>query len=318
MYDIHAMKKIENVTVVGAGAIGAAYASMMHDHDPRCVAVLADGERYRRLSREGIRVNGRRFDFRLVRPGEAAPADLVVVAVKYHDLPAAVGEIRGCVGPDTMVLSLLNGISSEEIIGNTCGMEKVLYGMVVQIDAVRDGGGVTFTTPGFIHFGEARNTPPSDRVLRVKDFFDRAGIPCEIPADMVRTLWWKFMLNVGINQASAILRAPYGVFQKIPEAKKLMDAAMREVVLVSRARGINLDEKDMARAHEPISRLSPDGKTSMLQDIEAGRKTEVEMFSREVVSQGAKYGIPTPVNETLLLMIQTMEKWRDIQECEKR
>jgi len=303
---------MEKAVIVGAGAVGAAYASMMDDHSPGCVSLLADGERFDRLSRQGITVNGRRCRIPLIRPREAVPADLVLVAVKFHDLPRAVEDIRGCVGPETAILSLLNGISSEEIIGARYGMERVLYGMVVQIDAVRRGSEVVYTTPGFIHFGEARNAPPSERVLAVKEFFDRARIPSRVPEDMIRDLWWKFMLNVGINQASAILRAPYRVFQRLPEAKSLMDAAMREVMLISRARGIHLDEADMARAHEPIAKLSPEGKTSMLQDIEAGRRTEVEMFSREVVAQGETYGIPTPVNQTLYWMIRTLEKEREL------
>lgn len=302
------MENIRNITVIGAGAIGAAYASMLYDYDPGCVTILADGERCERYTRQGFRINGRKFDFRLARPEDVTgPADLVIVAVKYHHLHRAIEEMRPCVGPDTIILSLLNGISSEEIIGEAFGMRHVLYGMVVQIDAVREGGGIFFTSPGVIHFGEERNAEISPRVRAVRDLFGLAGIPCEIPENMVRTLWWKFMLNVGINQASAVLRAPYRVFQEVPQAKLLMDSAMREVVLVSRARGINLDEEDMRRAHEPISRLSPDGKTSMLQDVEAGRKTEVEMFAAEVVAQGRKFGIPTPVNETLLLMIEILE-----------
>ena len=79
-----------------------------------------------------------------------------------------------------------------------------------------------------------------------------------------------------------------------------------------------MDEADMAKAHEPISRLSPDGKTSMLQDIEAGRKTEVEMFAAEVVAQGRKYKVPTPVNETLLLMIQILEKQKGRQNAKEK
>lgn len=96
---------------------------------------------------------------------------------------------------------------------------------------------MTYTTQGRIFFGEADNSVPSERVLRVKALFDRAGSAHVIPPDMIRTLWWKFMINVGINQVSAALSAPYSVFQAPGEARSLMESAMREVVALARASG---------------------------------------------------------------------------------
>jgi 2-dehydropantoate 2-reductase len=303
------MEKIRKVTFIGAGAIGAAYASILYDYDPGCIAVLADSERYDRYLRGGFIVNGRKYSFPLLRPEHAdGPADLIIVGVKYHHLEKTIRDMEKHVGPETVMLSIMNGISSEEIIGRVYGMEKMLYGMAVGIDAVREGNRITFSKSGVIHFGEAKNTEITPRVCKIKELFDTVGIKSKVPEDMLRALWWKFMLNVGVNQASAVLRAPYGVFQTLPEAKELMDSAMREVVLLSRARGIGLNERDMAEAHIPIGRLSPEGKTSMLQDIESCRKTEVEMFAGTVVDMGRAHGVPTPVNETLLLMIRTLEK----------
>jgi 2-dehydropantoate 2-reductase len=125
---------------------------------------------------------------------------------------------------------------------------------------------------------------------------------------MIRTLWWKFMINVGINQASAVLRAPYGVFQSLPEARDLMESAMQEVILLARAMNINLSGKDVDEWLAFLSTLAPGGKTSMLQDVEAGRKTEVEIFAGKVISLGKAYNRRTPVNETLFKILRVMER----------
>ncbi|MFO7459184.1 MAG: ketopantoate reductase C-terminal domain-containing protein [Desulfatiglandales bacterium] len=112
----------------------------------------------------------------------------------------------------------------------------------------------------------------TDRVKALQGFFDKAGIVSEIPRDMIRTLWWKFMINVGINQASAVLNAPYGVFQSFPEARELMESAMGEVIVLAGALKISLSIKDIEGWQAFLSSLAPTGKTSMLQDVEAGRK----------------------------------------------
>ena len=115
------------------------------------------------------------------------------------------------------------------------------------------------------------------------------------------------MINVGINQVSAALRAPYKFFQAPGEARSLMDSAMREVMLLAQVQGINLIERDIESWHDVLSKLSPDGKTSMFQDVEAGRKTEVEMFAGKVIELGKRFGIPTPVNEELFRKLYSIE-----------
>ncbi len=142
----------------------------------------------------------------------------------------------------------------------------------------------------------------------MQEAFNRAGIAYQTPPDMIRILWWKFMINVGMNQASAVMGAPYGVFQTSPEARAVMESLMREVISLAAPAGVNLEEKDLEEWDKVLQGLSPDGKTSMLQDMEAGRKTEVEVFGGKVVALSKQYGIPAPVNETLLHIIQVMEK----------
>ena len=142
----------------------------------------------------------------------------------------------------------------------------------------------------------------------MKELFEKADIPYNIPEDMLHELWWKFMVNVGINQISAVLKAPYGVFQKVKDAEELMKTASNEVIQLSCKAGINLKADAINEFIKVLSKLAPEGKTSMLQDIEAGRKTEVDIFSGTVIELGKKYGVATPVNNMLYKMIKTMEQ----------
>jgi 2-dehydropantoate 2-reductase len=301
---------IRSVLVVGAGAVGAAVAGLVARKLPSAVTILAGGERAERYRREGFVLNSQRKDFALVSPADRSAPDLVIVAVKTYQLEQAVVDMSNHVGPGTLVLSLLNGISSEEVLSREFGAEKVPLAMILGIDAVREGNSTRFSGTGKIHFGDPRNPPGArtERVRRIAEFFDSAGVAWVVPEDMTRSLWYKFMINVGINQASAVLRAPYRAFQSMAEAKELMESAMRETVALSRALGTGLVEADVAAWYETLRRLAPDGKTSMLQDVEAGRKTEVEAFAGTMMALARPAGLDVPVNRTLYRLIRALER----------
>jgi len=311
------MDAIESVVIQGAGAMGAVYASRFLQAEGTRVAFLARGERAARLRAEGVTVNRTRLDVPVI--DAAAPpgcpsihpairaADLVIVALKDRALSGALPDLQAVVGPQTTILSVMNGLDSEATLAAAYGPDKVLYAIAVGIDALREGGAVTFTTSGKIIFGEAHNEAPTPRVQRVQAALDRAGLAFETPPDMIRMLWWKFMVNVGVNQASAVMRAPYGIFHANPEAQALMEALMREAIALGQAEGVDLREDDIAAWYTFLNTLSPQGKTSMLQDLEAGRPTEVEIFAGKAVALGAAHGIPTPVNQTVLRIIRVLE-----------
>jgi len=302
------MKKIRNISIIGAGAMGAAYAAMFSEAGDFSVSFVARGERYKRLKEGSLTVNGKQVAVPVIHPYEVTePADLILVALKHHHLPEALQDIKALVGDDTIILSVMNGLESEEIIGSICGMEKVVYATAVGIDAIREGNRFKYTSPGKIICGEGPRSHGGNRLERLKEALGRASIPNEAPPDIMRVMWWKFMINVGINQASAVLRAPYGTFQTSADAKALMRSLMLEVIAVSQTIDIDLTPKDLDAWDKVLSTLSPMGKTSMLQDIEAGRKTEVEIFGGKVVAMGAKYQVMTPVNETILRIIKVIE-----------
>lgn len=303
------MPEIQKVAVLGAGAMGAYFATQFFNTPGFSTCFIATGERLDKLQKNGIIVNGKHYPIPAISPDQAdSPTDLILFALKHHHLPEALHNLGGLVGKNTTFLSVMNGLESEETIGAIYGMEKILYAISLGIDAVRQGSQVTYTRPGIHYFGEAQNEQISPRVRSVQHAFDRAGISYETPRDMIRMLWWKFMVNVGINQASAVMRAPYGVFHTHSEAQGLMEALMEEVIALAQASRVNLTRQDLLDWYPVLTRLSPQGKTSMLQDIEAKRKTEVEVFGGKVIALGKAYAIPTPVNETVVRIIHILEQ----------
>lgn len=308
------MEKIKNISLIGLGAIGATYASKLYDMDPDCIKIIVNKERIKRYNSDGIIVNNKGYDFNYIDAEEKCePADLVIIAVKFNHLEQAIEDIKNHVGPNTIILSLLNGITSEKIIGSRYGMEKMLYGICLGIDALRVGRTVRTEVLGKICFGDEDNLIYSHNVQVVRELFDQAKIPYEIPENMNYMLWKKFMINVGINQTSAALRAPYGVFQKVKEAQELMEGAMSEVIELSQKLGINLQQREIKEWYKLLDRHPYDGKTSMLQDIEAGRKTEIGMFAGVICEYGKKYGIGTPINAMLYKIIRTMEQMNQLE-----
>lgn len=303
------MKPIKKVAVLGAGAVGAYFAQKFHESPDFSLGIIARGARLKRLQEEGIVVNGDPYSFPVIDPEKAkTPLDLIVVALKHHHLTEALPGLEKLLGDETLILSVMNGLDSEAAIAALYGTEKVMYGISLAIDSVREGNRVFYASPGTHYFGEATNQVYSPRVLRVKDAFERAGIAYKIPEDMLRFMWWKFMINVGVNQSSAVMQAPYAVMQQSAPAQALMDALMQEVVKLAQLEGINLTAQDVADWYPVLNSLSPEGKTSMLQDMEARRKTEVDIFAQKVVELGQKHGVPTPVNQTILQIIQVLEE----------
>ncbi|WP_248343491.1 ketopantoate reductase family protein [Anaeromyxobacter paludicola] len=301
--------ELHTVAVCGAGAVGGSYVERLQDLDPAGVVVVARGARRERLLREGLTVNGRRFAVRCVEPAPgAAPVDLLLVGVKQPHLAEAIADAGPLVGERTVVISLLNGVASEGALARAFGAEKVLPAFVIGNDVVREGTRISYTRFGTLVFGAPSNDPADPRVVAVRALLERAGIPCRVPEDILREQWWKFMLNVGVNQVSAVLRAPYRAFREVPEVRELTRQAALEAVAVARAEGVALGPEDVESIFPIVATLGPGGRTSMLQDVEAGRKTEVELFAGTVVELGARHGLPTPVNALLGTLLRALER----------
>ena len=296
---------VRSVAFAGIGSVGAIYAELacVNEHVP-CWAVVRDKQSY--IDRP-VSVNGQRMDIVLKTPEEGAPVDLLIVAVKWNALQEVLGQVERFVGDHTVILSLLNGVNSETVIEERFPQAHVLLAMCSGIDSNRTGRDVRMNRRGKIVFGEKDGRNGED-VLRVQRYFDQVGIPYEVAEDMQHQMWWKLMVNVGMNQISAVYDLDYEGVRSNPEVMAQMHRAQREVIAVANAQGIALDERDIEKWDRQLAGLSCHGLSSTLQDIRARRKTEVELYGEEVCRRGKALGIETPENEKLVSEIRAIER----------
>jgi 2-dehydropantoate 2-reductase len=301
--------EIKKVSIIGLGALGILFGNHFAKKMPKeNVRIIADRERIKKYRSEDVYCNGEPCAFNYVTPEEPCePADLLIFSVKYEGLHDAIQAVRHHVGKDTIILSALNGITSEGIIGQVYGMDKILYSVAQGMDAVKVGNKLTYDHMGMLCFGDQEPGIISDKVKSVAAFFDKIDFPYEVDTNMNKRLWGKFMLNVGVNQTVAVYKSNYGEIQRDGEARETMIAAMREVITLSEYEGINLTEADLNYWLSVLATLSPEGKPSMAQDLEARRYSEVALFAGAVLEMGEKHRLPTPVNKKLFDTIKSIE-----------
>ena len=263
--------QIKNVAMIGAGAIGGVYSYSLHKLLGDNFAFIANGKRKERLEKEGLYLNGEHFSPKVVSSDEDIKFDLIIVS--------AIEDMRNLVGENTIILTLLNGISAREVLKEEFKDNHVLYGLAIKIDAVKVGNKITQNSKAIIQFGDKYNKTMSEEVLAVKNLLNDAKINNQVFEDMIKTVWTKWMLNIGLNQVSAISGATYRVIKNTPELLTLVNKSMTEVMEVSKAYNINLGDENWASVQDVIDSLDGDGKTSLLQDVENKRKTEEVLYN---------------------------------------
>ena len=306
------MQKIKKISLIGLGAMGVFFAPRLAAAYPEGFRVIADGERKSRLDKKGVTVNGVNYKFPIITPDEKGdPADLILIGVKGYGLDQAIEDIRNQVGEETLIISLLNGVDSEEKLINSFGEKHVLYGYMRMSVVMKDGKADFDPYWGKIHFGEKMNKEYSERVLAVKEVFDKADIPYEIDEDMLKGIWFKFMCNIGENMTCALLGIPFGGFQVSDHANWVRIEAMKEVAAIAQKKGINIGKEEIEMQNKTILTIPYPNKPSTLQDLEAFKHTEIDMFAGTVIQMGRELGIPTPICEMFYHGIHVLEEKND-------
>lgn len=288
---------MKNVIICGLGAVGLTYA--VHLKDKCNLKILVDKTRYDRYIENKFIFNGQQQKFDYILPDEQFSADFIIIATKYQGLNEAVLNIKNFVSSNTIILSLLNGVTSEEIIKNAYPLARVFKSYFIGHSAVRSGYSVTQDGVGEI---VTENNCDLIKIL------DECGINYSISDDIDYSLWLKFTMNIFSNQTSAILKMTFG---ELKRNKKFLDFAkclILEVKKIAEKKGIKNLENLEFDALKALSMMCDDGKTSMYQDILAGRKTEVDMFAGEIIKMGKEFDIPTPYNQVLFDLIKIMEE----------
>lgn len=296
---------MRKIAIVGMGALGILYGDMITSALGReAVTFLADEKRIAKYKKEGVFCNGRPCAFQMM--SKAEPADLLIFAVKGTALQEAMELAEDAVGEDTVILSLLNGISSEEILQRHYQKGHIIHCIAQGMDAVKLGNQLTYS-----HKGELRIGTPEESLNpyleRTVELLKEAGVPYVVEEDILHRLWGKWMLNVGVNQVVMVTEGTYRTIQRPGEERNMMFAAMEEVRRLSECAGTGVTREDLESYVALVDTLNPDGMPSMRQDGISKRYSEVDFFAGTVIEKAKQYGLEVPVNRWLYEKVKEME-----------
>jgi len=293
------------IAVMGSGGVGGYFGGRLAEAGYP-VSFIARGEHLAAMRREGLRIESPLGDVHLpgvtatADPGEVGPVDVIVFTTKLYDVRRAGELCRPMVGPETVVVSLPNGIDSEELLAGVLGAEHVAGG-VARISA-------SITRPGVIghhgpfatlEFGELDGSA-SARLERFLAACVDAGIKARIDADITAAIWRKFIFLASFAAITSLTRCAFGPIRKTPETFALLERAVAEVAAVGVASGVTLGSEPQADAMKVVHGVGDNIKASMLVDLERGKPIEVRYLSGAVVRLGRELGVPTPVHEFAL------------------
>jgi len=302
--------KIKQITIIGMGALGVLYGNFFVKALGRdAITFIADKERIAQYNNQGVYCNGIKCDFKITDSSKVTiQTDLLIFAVKATALLEAIQTVKNQVTPNTIILSLLNGITSEEIIGEACGAGHVLYCTAQGMDAVKLGNQLTYSHMGQLCIGIPDNEQEKSPMLEaVIELFERIQLSYVKESDIRHRLWSKWMLNVGVNQVVMVNKGTYQTVQQGGPPREMMKAAMREVIALAQIENVPVTEADLESYVALIDTLDPDGMPSMRQDGIAKRYSEVELFAGTVIRKAEEYRLNVPVNRELYRAIKKIE-----------
>jgi 2-dehydropantoate 2-reductase len=302
--------------VIGGGAMGGALAADAVGAGQDVVLVDVSADLVRHLSEHGLTVEGPQGTENVTvaattDPGEAGEVDLAVVFVKGHHTPSAARTVAGLLGPDTVVLTLQNGWGNADELARVLPPERLVMGVTYHSCTAAGPGHVRHTGRGPTLVGPYLADGPVDPAQRAAAVLTAAGWEAVATCAVRTEIWKKLVLNAATLPTAALARLPAGEVGRPGPLLDLVDALAAEAVAVARAQrlDIELDER-VARIHAVLE-AAGSGKASMLQDVEATRKTEIETVNGAVARMGAELGVPTPLNTAMAALVGGLERsWR--------
>jgi 2-dehydropantoate 2-reductase len=291
------------ISVIGAGALGTLYAGMMASAGFDVTLVCRDKDI--EALKKGISITGNISLNAFPDISSMAPvSDVVFITVKSYDVASAVGNLK--LRPDTIVVVIHNGLGSDEVASSIVGKGHVAVGVSYS--------GVTFLDTGKVRLAGYTETvlgsieeSVSGRLDKVADILIKSGLKARVSRDIRAAQWEKMYANVGINAITAITGLNNGMLLEVPELKKLVENTVKEAYMVSKAAGIKTDTDPVEKTFTVI-KDTYNNRSSMLQDVARGKKTEIDVLNGKVSELGKKYGINTPLNDAISALIKGIEK----------
>lgn len=301
------------VVVIGAGSLGSVFGAVLAEAGHEVLLVTRNRSHVAAVNAHGVRLIDDRSERRVPIAagstcGDEVP-DLMIVLVKSFDTRGAITAARSIVGPATTVLTLQNGVGCEATLADVVGVDHVIAGRTFVGGNIVEPGVVEYGTVGRrTTIGELDGSR-SERIERLADTFEAAGLATDVSDDIQVTMWEKLFVNVATGAWSALTRLPYGELSTHVHVETMAIATVAEAIAVAQAAGIAITTSDPREPWRRAWEGLPKGfKASMLQSVERGSRTEVDVMHGAVSRTGREVGVPTPINDTLLAAVRGLER----------
>ena len=300
------------IAVLGAGAMGSLFGGRLARGGHEVTLISTWAEHVERINREGLYMDGQAGGVRVrvracLSAAEAGPAELVIVFVKATQTRQAMAGAVGLVGPETVVLTLQNGLGNVESLVEVVGPGPVIAGTTSHGASLAEPGRVRHAGVGLTALGELSGRV-TGRLRGLGRILEEAGFaPVALSDNVLGLIWKKLVINVAINAITALARIKNGQILDFPETEEISRLAVLEAVEVARRKGVTFPD-DPVRFTREVARQTGDNSSSMLQDVIRQRRTEIEVINGAVVREGEALGVPVPVNKVLAGLVSVYQR----------
>lgn len=301
------------IAIVGVGGVGGYFGGQLARAGVDTI-FIARGATLQALRSRGLRVDSISGDFTLPKvnatddPSSIGPVDAVIFATKAWQIPEAAENAKPLVAEKTIVVPLENGMEAPDQLAGVFGRRHVLGGLCGIVSFIVAPGHIRHPAiEPFVMFGELDNSR-TERVEQLRQTFEQAGVKADIPEDIHRSMWSKFLFIAPMSAIGALARVPIGTWRSIPETREIAVRALREMVAVAAARGIDLGADAVDRTLARYDGMAPESTSSLQRDIMEGKPSELEAQAGAIVRLGREAGVATPVCETLYALLLPQER----------
>jgi len=295
------------IAIFGSGGVGGYFGGRLAAAGED-VTFLARGAHLTAMQKDGLHIVSPQGDVHLPkvqatdRPQAIGPVDVVLFTVKLYDVDASASTLAPLIGPDTVVITLQNGVDAVDMVARHVGVDHVAGGAAYIVVVVDQPGHLRHTAGQSLVFGE-RDGRRSDRLVAFEEAGQRAGFGAKASSQVETELWIKFVRLSAWAGMTAVTRSPMGVLRDNPALFEMMMTATKEAIAVGTARGINLPSDIVESTLAMIPNFPDTSKSSMLEDLERGRRLELPWLSGAVVRIGKEVGVPTPVHQFITTVL---------------
>ena len=295
------------IVVFGSGGVGGYFGGRLAAAGA-AVSFVARGSHLAAMRQNGLRIESPKGDLTLPSvnatddPRAIGPVDAVLLTVKMYDVDEAAATLPPLIGPNTVVVTLQNGVEAVDMVAGHVGRDHVAGGVAYVAAVIDRPGVIRHTALDSLIFGELDGAR-SPRLRALAEWCAKAGFGAQLSDHIVVALWSKFARLSVFSGMTAVTRSPMGVLRSDPALFSMLEDACRETIAVGRAMGVPLPSTVMDEILAMVANLPPQAKSSMLEDLERGRRLELPWLSGAVVRLGREAGVSTPIHQFITTVL---------------